>query len=285
MQKYFSTKEDAPIHDQAKEDRLKRMGKVNQIGRAVGVLGDALTLGLGGKVNKTQPDRVQPMLYQQYQALMDKEKADQDAYRQRNYLNNKENLKMGINEEGRKESMQLSAENLKAQRDTAKAIREEANAKWKIERGDKLSAAEQAALDRAESRKIAREGLALRRDANDIAREKANAGKDKPFKPIEVKDDSGAKVKLSQADWSKLFQDAQADDTFTKDHLQALLSNYKAMPDGGRQQIAADYYNHLQKQRAEKKTYENAINPPPYVIPGTATKQPAAVKTKPSFFQ
>jgi len=114
MQQLYSTREAAPVHDQAKEDRLVRMGRINQIGRGIGVLGDVLTLGLGGKVNRSQPDRVQPMLYQQYQALMDKEKADQDSYKYRSYQNERANIGMELTQEQRKRQEKIASDNLKS---------------------------------------------------------------------------------------------------------------------------------------------------------------------------
>jgi len=130
MRDFNSIREPAPVHDQAKEDRLVKMGRINQIGRGIGVLGDVLAMGLGGNVRRSQPDRVSPMLYQQYQAMMDKEKADQDSYKFRSYQNERANLGMQIGEERRKDSMRLSAENLAELRLQRKQDKDENNRRY-----------------------------------------------------------------------------------------------------------------------------------------------------------
>ncbi len=98
----FSMREAAPTPDVAKEARLQRMGRLNAIGQTVGVLGNMLSLGMGGQVKRSAPDQTAPALYSQYSSLIDKDRADQEAWKHRDFEQQINNLRMGLGSEQEK---------------------------------------------------------------------------------------------------------------------------------------------------------------------------------------
>lgn len=104
MQDLFTRKEPEPVEDTAKIERLQRMGNINAIGQGMGVIGDALSLALGANVRRRQPDRVAPMIYQQYERAMDQTKANRDAWQHRDFQTTRDNLKTGYTVAVRKEA-------------------------------------------------------------------------------------------------------------------------------------------------------------------------------------
>jgi len=51
-----------PTYDQDKEDRLRRMGRINNLGRVVNVLGDIFSTAQGANTRRRQPDTTSPAL-------------------------------------------------------------------------------------------------------------------------------------------------------------------------------------------------------------------------------
>lgn len=96
VQQFYETREKAPVIDQAKVDRLKRMGRINQVGQGVKVLGDILTTGLGANVKRRQPDQTAPALYQSYQNMLDRYEAQKDAFNYRDFQTKRDNVRFGI---------------------------------------------------------------------------------------------------------------------------------------------------------------------------------------------
>lgn len=137
MQRLYSIKEPVPVIDQAKIDRLQRMGKINGIAQSANILGDMLALGLGANVRKRQPDRNAPMIYQQYEGLMDRNKAEKDAWNLRDTQNTRNNLIHGISEVHRKEAEKLADARLKAQSEHDKLLAEQNWKKFTLELGQK----------------------------------------------------------------------------------------------------------------------------------------------------
>lgn len=272
----YATHAPTPTPNTDKLDRISRMGRINMIGQAAGVLGDMFTVSQGGNVKRRGPDTTASALYQSYQNTLDRNKAENDLYKQRDYETGRQNQIMGIHQ------------SMAADQAAARAASEKAKMDWEhtkfglnyTQKGGQFTETQSG----KDADRVSRENIAKRHDAvgwdrNKIASEKTDKTVNKPFKPIEVFDDYGVKVQRSQAEWSKDFQEAQNDPTFTKDHLQALLSNYEKMPDGGRQQIAADYYNYKQQirlqERAKAANSGVMINPQfnPAMQPSTPTMQ------------
>jgi len=103
MAKMFPMKVPNAVLDQAKLDRIKKMGKLNTLGQGIGVLGNILSAGLGGRVARADEDKMTPYLMQQYQATLDKYKDQQSNVDLLNFQNEKENYRFGIGYEKEKE--------------------------------------------------------------------------------------------------------------------------------------------------------------------------------------
>lgn len=131
MKDLFSTRETAPVPDAAKAERLRRMGRLNQVSRGVGVLGDMLSLGLGANVKRRQPDNVAPAIYQAYENMMDRDKSLMDAYKLRDFQTQRSNTLYGLSAEDRKRHDKLVEEDTKASRALAKEMRDETTRRYK----------------------------------------------------------------------------------------------------------------------------------------------------------
>jgi hypothetical protein len=144
IQQLYATKEPQPVVDQAKIDRLQRMGKLNSAGQAFGGLSDLFGSVIGANIRKREPDRITPMIYQQYENIMDKSNAENDAWRLRDFQTTRQNLIHGISEEHRKEAEKLATARLKASSDLQKQKAEQDWTKFKLS----LSEKDQERLDR-----------------------------------------------------------------------------------------------------------------------------------------
>jgi hypothetical protein len=144
IQQLYATKEPQPVVDQAKIDRLQRMGKLNSAGQAFGGLSDLFGSVIGANIRKREPDRITPMIYQQYENIMDKSNAENDAWRLRDFQTTRQNLIHGISEEHRKEAENLATARLKASSDLQKQKAEQDWTKFKLS----LSEKDQERLDR-----------------------------------------------------------------------------------------------------------------------------------------
>lgn len=72
---------ETPKVDQAKLDRLARMGRINEAGRVVGVAADVLGLGLGANVNKRPTDDLAAKLFDENDNVYKKLDDDKSKYR------------------------------------------------------------------------------------------------------------------------------------------------------------------------------------------------------------
>lgn len=97
-----------PTFNQDKADRLQRMGRVNQIGRGVSVLGGILATGLGAPIKRMNPDNVTPSLVQSYLDNLDKYKAEKDANILRNYQKDIEDIRTGLSHSYREQATELA---------------------------------------------------------------------------------------------------------------------------------------------------------------------------------
>lgn len=127
LDKIYSTNIPEPVFDQAKADRLQRMGRINQVGNGVSVLGDMLASGLGATVKRRQPDGVAAGLYQSFEQNLDKYKNDIDTYSLRKMSKNLDDAKLGLGEARRAE--QLDFQNRK-QADWMKAKEADNKLNW-----------------------------------------------------------------------------------------------------------------------------------------------------------
>lgn len=105
LQRIYSANVPEPVFDQAKADRLKRMGRVNQMGNGLSVLGDMLATGLGANVKRRQEDGTAARLYQSYENNLDKYKNDKDVYSLRKMSKMLDDSRLELSEVRRDEQM------------------------------------------------------------------------------------------------------------------------------------------------------------------------------------
>ena len=267
LKRMYAVRDIAPTLDTEKQARLQRMGKVNAIGKGVSLLSDALSLGLGGRVKRRGPDTMAPALFNQYQAMLDKYKNDQDQFSLREIANERNNIRMEYADEKNKEETKYRRELLAAK---TQAEKDAATLKFNQKERD------------LENRRKEHEAT-LKMGYARIAASSKNkkSSEEKPFKPIEVYDDNGVKVKRSQADWTQDYLKAQTDPDY-KANIKALISKYEKTPDGGLMQIANEYYNFKQQQRLSAKNQKSAPIPTSITgipVPGMPNWTPPAPGT------
>ena len=249
VQKFYSVKEKEPELDQAKIERLQRMGRINQLGQGAKVLADIAGTALGANVRRRQPDTTAPALYQNYQTMLDKYKDQEDAYNIRDFQTKRQNAQFGLQRADRETAQEF------ANRRQA-AIEKNNEARTALDNSKFLASLrqKQEALDNTKAYQKGR--LGLEGEKVKIAKEKNDQGKEKPFDPVQVKDKFGNSVKLDQGQWDALYQSAMRDSEFTNGNLKAEISKYKDLPDGGVKQIARAYHDY--NQQKEYKANEKA---------------------------
>lgn len=255
LQRIYSKSVPEPVFDQAKADRLQKMGRINQMGRGIGVLGDMLATGLGAPIKRRQSDTVSNALYQSYSDNLDKYKSDQDIHSLRQYSKYLDDAKLGLSEERRAE--QLDFQNRK-QADWMKAKEADSKLNWAKWQADYDMKNKNLDLNTKKAKsdenyKNARLKIEQQKADKPTA---AEAAANKPFDPVQVKDKFGNSVKLDQGQWDNLYQSAMRDSEFTNGNLKAEISKYKDLPDGGVKQIARAYHDF--KQQKEYQAGEKA---------------------------
>jgi hypothetical protein len=207
LSKMYASREPAPVVDQAQIDRVQRMGRINSTGRSLGVLGDMLTLGLGGNVRRREPDRVAPALYSQYEGIMSKNKAEQDAWKLRDFKTQRDNWVLALNDESKKDGIRLRNAQMKAQGE-----REQRAADLKMaEFLDKRTQDEKDRLYKVEqdAKKGAREDKRIA-----ISQAKGNKGNGKD--PIVVQTSSGKNYTLSPEEYSRRIDEVVGSEAIAK---------------------------------------------------------------------
>lgn len=96
VQQFYAAREKPPVFDQGKADRLQRMGRINQIGQGVKVLGDILGSALGANTKRSQPDQTAPALYQSYQNMLDRYEGQKEAFNYRDFQTKRDNARFGV---------------------------------------------------------------------------------------------------------------------------------------------------------------------------------------------
>lgn len=82
VENIFSAAAPEPVYDEELQKRRARVAKLNAAGRGFSVLGDILSLGLGGRVARREPDKITPTMMQSYQDYIQRygDKKDQFEY-------------------------------------------------------------------------------------------------------------------------------------------------------------------------------------------------------------
>lgn len=115
LSKLYSKNIPEPTFDQDKADRLQRMGRLNQVGRSLNVLGDIFGTAIGANTRRRQPDTTAPALYQSYQANLDKYKAEKDANLLRDYDKERQDILHQISRADRQEGIDIAQKRFDAQ--------------------------------------------------------------------------------------------------------------------------------------------------------------------------
>lgn len=267
LKRLYSINEPKPTLDLEKKARLQRMEKINQIGRGIGLMTDALSLGMGGSVKRRAPDNVSPAIYQSYQNMLDQHKNSTDNWNLRNTAQKRANIGMELNVEYKKQADQLRRDIESAKSTTAKNLATQKFNQWVVGQ----QAKEKDLAEKTRHNKVLESAAEKRARA---AADKKKGAEEKPFKPIEVYDDAGNKVKRSQADWTRDYLKAQTDPEYAS-NIKALLSKYQNTPDGGLMQIANEYYNFDQQRRLAAKAASGNPAAPTYIYPGAGQPVPA----------
>ncbi len=144
-----------PKFDQAKADRLQKMGRINTMGRGIGVLGGMLATGLGAPIKKSAPDNTSNALYQSYSDNLDKYKSDQDIHSLRQYSKYLDDAKLGLSEERNNQSVDLQNRRLTAEEKKAEARDKLDNLKWQADYESKGKTAAEVARHNREMEKAA----------------------------------------------------------------------------------------------------------------------------------
>jgi len=108
VEKFYKTREPAPVIDVAKIDRIQRMGRINQIGQGVKVLGDIFGSALGANTQRRQPDNTAPALYNSYQNMLDRYEGQKEAFNYRDFQAKRDNLRFGIGQANQDASNKLA---------------------------------------------------------------------------------------------------------------------------------------------------------------------------------
>lgn len=252
MQEFSQTYIPKPTVDEAKLDRIRRMGKINELNRGMSVLGDALRVGLGAPVRLRQPDTTAPALYQSYQSTLDKYKDDIDNYDYKKFQKRLQDIQLGIQRNDKDEAMDFAKEKNKALNELQAA---KLNNDWnRYLEGLKLKKDAQDATNKYRDKRLGLDAEKLK-----LQKEKQDAAAYKPFDPIQVKDKTGNNVKLAQGDWDNLYQEAMKDKEFTKNFFPALKAQFESVPDVLLKQTARAYYDY-KKNREVKASEQESLS-------------------------
>lgn len=287
VKRFFSASIPEPKLDEKKLDRINRMGKINQLSKGVGVVGDILGLALGANVRKKAPDTETPRLMQEYQKTLDQYKGQQDIYDVRNFQKIREDAQFGLNRVDRDRADELANARLKASTEEARARANQDWQKFLINAG--LSEKKQQAL---ESHYKALENQGQQK----IAISKTKADKTATGKPFNMVNLDGKDVPLTQGEHRAALEEAMKTPGWTNQDLKGLLAGYENAPIEAEKNIVQRYLSWKSKQTQQPMIFrpadqvKSAMNPSPANIPatarqpvGTVTGPPKPAKQKPAY--
>ena len=133
VDKYLGTKEEAPVLDQAKVERLQKMGRINTLGRGLNVLGDGLSLALGANVKRKAPDTTAPALYQSYENTLDQHTQEVKGYKQRDFQKKLSDIQFGVGRLDKETDQDYRERVQKANNEFKKVKNAQDLAKWQEE--------------------------------------------------------------------------------------------------------------------------------------------------------
>ena len=247
LKRMYATREPAPVLDVQKQDRLRRMGNVNAIGRGVSLLSDALSLGLGGNVKRRAPDQMGPALYQNYQNMLDRYKGEQDQFNYRDVSNQRNNLRMELSDQYKKDADKLRREQMDIQAKIAAAKDQTERQRWMLQ-------FDQKERDLAEREKQHKDDIKLGYSRIAASAKNKTTAEGKPFTQVSI---NGKDVNLTQGQHRGLLAEATASGAFTNEDLLATEAAYTNSPLEGEKNIIQRYLN-WKKQSAIDESIKNA---------------------------
>lgn len=286
VSKYFGTKEEAPVLNQAKIDRLQRMGRINTLGRGLNVLGDGLSLALGANVKRKAPDTTAPALYQSYENTLDKHEQEVKGYKHRDFQKKLSDIQFGISRLDKENDQDYRERVQKANDEFRKVKNGQDLAKWQLE----FKLKEEKNESDIERNKLTGKAAIIR------ATNKSGS-KTKPEKPFMVIGQNGQERPIAQGEFRALLEEAQNTKGWSKEDFKTMMAPFENTPLEGQKNIVQRYSTWKAKQQALKE-----INDPEFKAgekaaldrirkerglstdPVNTTAQPKA-KAVPSFFQ
>jgi hypothetical protein len=267
MKRLHSVSLPEPKVDQDKLDRLQRMGRINNLGRGVGVLGNILSLGLGGDVAKADPDTMTPSLVKEYENTLDRLKAQKDAYDLRDFQHK---MDMGKLEYG--DALSTERSNTADQR-YKEGLEEKGKDRTSRENMHQKS------LD-ATNKRTDLEGEQLKSDKEykkgmlgyynkmaDAANIKANkTGSGKPYHTVVV---NGQSLPMDRGQYNDLYARMIADKGFASKNFRVKMSDYANSPRQGMDVDIAKYSQY--NPQAVKEVLEGTDPIEEANIPGITT--------------
>lgn len=231
----FSVKPPEPVFDRDKADRLQRMGRINSLGRSIGVLGDVLSLGLGANVRRRQPDTISPAIYASYESMMDKYKNEGDAHRFALYQKQLQDAQLGITHGYRREDQawreKAHGDELQTQRDKNSLDFAKWQATW--EQRERQNQAG----NRLKEADLGLKAQKLHQDRElAIARALQDYAKDNSFMEVMV---NGQIVKLAEGEYRGIL--AEARKYFSEEDFETMMSPYVNQPIEGLKNIVQRY--------------------------------------------
>lgn len=244
----FSIRMPEPTLDEDRLNRINRMGKLNTVGKGIGVLGNILSLALGANVRKSDPDTQTPELMRQYQATLDKFKNDQDSYKIKDFARAREDAQFGVTYEMRKEAQALQEAQLKARTAEARERAKEKEAMFYAGLDDKQK-------DRLSKENIAKGNQRIRMDTYNKSRS-----------PLMIMTSSGTRYALSPEEFSFLTNEANGNETVLNDPKYSKWFDRvpitKQVPNkrfGGYDKVPTGEYTYKLKRTADKYALAQAV--------------------------
>jgi hypothetical protein len=242
----YAINEPKPTLDLEKQARLQKMGKINQIGRGIGLMTDALSLGLGGQVKRRGPDNVSPAIYQSYQNSLDKFRDDTTAWGLRDTARQRANIGMEIETQYKKKADQLQRDKMVLEDKIRQAKDATETAHWQM----KYDQTEREIKQRAEQHD---------RDMNLRYPGGVKAGTNKADKPVKIMTASGQKYQLPPEEFSFLTNEAVGNEAITSDPKYSKwfekTETMKQVPNtrwGGTDKVPSGEYTYKLKPSADK---------------------------------
>ncbi len=253
-----------PAYDPNRPEEIKRMMKLNAMGKGLSVLGDILSLSRGGNVVARPKDQTNKQLLSAYYNYLDRAATANDEWNYRDYANRIKKGLMELDQKNKEDKMDL--DRTKLAYDINKDDRDFALKQKKTNADITLADTKQKATDAYNQARIAIQqgniqlGLAKLDEYMRHNREKASNYTNKPF--MEVSPDGKQRILLSEADFRHLYEQALQDPDFQGENLKAYMANFENQPLEAEKNIVQAYYSKINKQKDQQADLSSLVRPP-----------------------